>query len=442
MSGEIAVGRVIAARYQLEQRLGVGGMGSVWRAIDRTLGSPVAIKLIDPELLAYPDVRARFYAEARAAAALRSPQVVQILDYGVDDALPFIAMELLEGETLATRLERGGAIEPARLLAVFSDVGRALRKAHEAGVVHRDLKPDNIFLVQNDDDEIAKILDFGIAKTVNAGAQSGNTSTGAMLGTLPYMSPEQAQGTKVVDHRTDLWALGVIAFECLCGKRPFDSDAAGDLVLQICAHPLPVPSRVASVPPAFDAWFARAANRDPEQRFQSARELVESLREVLLPSLSDTVPAAPPRRALRGPVAAATAEAPLTMSGAKAPRRPTPMILALVGGAAALVAALLFWGLGSRTAPVLPAAPPASSASASSASPTVSPAGSAAPAPSALPTGEPVSPLVAASAAPDSKAAKRPVEPPVKPADKAPVRSTATPPGTSGPGSRDSRIGF
>src|SRR6188768_4100006 len=275
--------RVLVGRYRLDERLGAGGMGSIWRAHHLVLQAPVAVKLIDREVVPDEETLGRFMREAQSAATLRSPHVVQILDYGVDDKLPFIVMELLEGENLAQRLRRQGTLGSAETARIVTHIGRAMGRAHEANIVHRDLKPENVFLVRNEDEEIAKVLDFGVAKvTVGAlGEQGSRTRTGSILGTPYYMSPEQAQGNKTVDHRSDLWAMGVIAFECLTGKRPFYSDGLGDLVLQICIRDIPVPSEISSVPAGFDAWFARAVARDPEVRFQSARELSEALREVL-----------------------------------------------------------------------------------------------------------------------------------------------------------------
>ncbi|WP_437314175.1 serine/threonine-protein kinase [Sorangium sp. So ce385] len=325
-------GRVIAGRYRLAARLGQGGMGSVWRADDLTLDSPVAIKLIDPALAESEHVRTRFYQEAKAGAALRSPHVVQILDYGVDGDVPFIAMELLDGESLADRLARVRTPHPAELSRIFGDVARAVRRAHDAAIIHRDLKPENIFLVRNDEQEIAKVLDFGIAKTsFVSGAQGAETSTGMLLGTLPYMSPEQARGAKV-DWRTDLWSLGVIAFECVCGRLPFLADAPGELVLEICAKPLPVPSQVAPVPRGFDEWFARATRREPAERFQSAKEMADALRVILQtsPSVPETLvgvgagaaAAGGPAAGLAEPgsAAASIAQASGGPTGAQAPR--------------------------------------------------------------------------------------------------------------------------
>jgi serine/threonine protein kinase len=276
-------GTIIAGRYRLTEQLGQGGMGSVWKAEHLTLHSTMAVKLIDPEIGTKPDMLERFQREAQAAASLRSPHVVQVIDYGADEGVPFIAMELLEGESLAARLLRLRRLSNAETVRILTHISRALARAHEAGIVHRDLKPDNVYLVPNDDHEVAKVLDFGVAKHSKLGAGMGPTRTGLILGTPAYMSPEQAQGTKTVDVRSDLWALGVIGYECIVGKVPFESEALGDLLIKICVQPIPIPSEHAHVPAGFDAWFARACCRDTEQRFQSAKELADALRQVLTP---------------------------------------------------------------------------------------------------------------------------------------------------------------
>jgi serine/threonine protein kinase len=281
----IGPGFVMAGKYRLDALLGKGGMGSVWKAYHLTLESPIALKLIDPTIASSEEARARFMREARAAAALRSPNVVQTFDFGVEDGVPFIAMEMLIGESLQERLTRQRVLHPAVAAQVMTQVCRAIGKAHEAGIIHRDLKPDNIFIVRNEDEEVAKVLDFGVAKATGrlGDSAASKTATGAILGTPYYMSPEQAQGNKSVDWRTDLWALAVITFEALVGRRPFESDGLGDLLMQICAAPIPIPSQHAQVPPGFDAWFSRATQRDVTQRFQSAKEQAAALRTVLVP---------------------------------------------------------------------------------------------------------------------------------------------------------------
>jgi serine/threonine-protein kinase len=280
---ETLEGKVLAGRYRLEHQLGEGGFGTIWRAEQLVLGATVAIKLIDLAIARQAGALERFLREAQAAATLRSPHVVQVLDYGVDGDQPFIAMELLEGETLAQRLHRLGRLAPSEALRIVTHIARAMTRAHECNIVHRDLKPDNVFLVRNEDEEVTKVLDFGVAKIKNPDwmDESTQTRTGSLIGTPHYMSPEQVQGNKAVDYRSDLWSLGVIAFEMFTGQRPFVGNALGDLVLQICVREMPVPSRLAPVPAGFDEWFAKAAERDPDRRFQSARDLAAALREVV-----------------------------------------------------------------------------------------------------------------------------------------------------------------
>jgi hypothetical protein len=270
---------VVAGRFRLNKMIGRGGMGSVWQATHLGLDIPCAVKFMEGEFSKSAEAQARFEREAKAAAQLRSPHVVQVLDHGVCEGTPYIAMELLDGEDLGKRVAKTGTLHPRDLNVIITQVCRALTKAHALGIVHRDLKPDNIFLVHDDDREIAKVLDFGIAKSATA-LEGSNTKTGAMLGTPYYMSPEQAQGIKTVDFRSDLWSLAVIVYQCVTGRLPFESEALGDLLMKIIVQPLPVPSQVAEVSVGFDAWWARAASRDPAGRFQSAKEFAESLQMV------------------------------------------------------------------------------------------------------------------------------------------------------------------
>jgi len=277
------VDSILAGKYRLLSQIGRGGMGAVWKAEHLDLRAPVAIKLIDPTLAGELEAGGRFLREAQSAAVLRSPHVVQILDYGVDEKtrIPFIAMELLEGESLAARLQRVQRLSPVAAARIVTHVARALSRAHEAGIIHRDLKPHNIFLVQNEDEEIAKVLDFGIAKAT-ALMQTGHPATqpGSVLGTPYYMSPEQISGSRELDYQTDLWAVAVIAYECLSGRRPFESSTPVGLAIQICTRRAPLASSFAAVPRDFDAWFDRATEREPSRRFGSARELADEFRRV------------------------------------------------------------------------------------------------------------------------------------------------------------------
>src|SRR5580658_9958507 len=271
---------VVAGRFRLNHVLGGGGMGAVWHATHLGLDIPCAIKFVKGELADNEDMRARFEREAKAAAHLRSPHVVQILDHGVCEGTPYIAMELLDGEDLGARLQKVGRLSPEEVYKVMSEACRALTKAHANGIVHRDLKPDNIFMVRDDEREITKVLDFGIAKSVTNELGGSGTKTGAMLGTPYYMSPEQAQGTKAVDFRSDLWSLAVITFQCLTGSLPFESEALGDLLVKIIISPIPIPSQIAPVPTGFDKWWAKAASREVSERFQSAKEFSDGLAPV------------------------------------------------------------------------------------------------------------------------------------------------------------------
>lgn len=275
----------MAERFDLEREIARGGMGSIWRAHHVRLDTPVAVKFIDAKFVESDFLRDRFQREARAAARLRSRHVVQILDYGVWHKIPYIAMELLEGETLADRLERQGRLEPTETLSLVKGVVRALSKAGELSIVHRDLKPENLFIVNERGHDYAKVLDFGVAKLrdPNLLDSNGNTKTGVVVGTPYYMSPEQSDGTRTVDHRSDLWSLAVIVFECLTGELPFYSEAFGNLVLKINSGPIPVPSeRRSDLPRSFDTWWARAASRDPGERYQTADELFASLYDALV----------------------------------------------------------------------------------------------------------------------------------------------------------------
>lgn len=276
-------GSIIAGKYELVALLGEGGMGSVWRARRAGWPADVAVKVIHAVLAQDSNAVERFRREARMAAEMRGPNVVRVLDDGVDEASksPFLVMELLAGETLAARLERRVRLSPRETLHIVRQVESVLTTAHEKQVVHRDLKPENVFLTGPADTPIVKVLDFGVAKWgVESVRLNAKTATGSILGTPFYMSPEQLRDSSRVDYRCDLWSVGVIVFECLTGRRPFDAESLVELAIQICQGARPVPSSAGPVPPGFDAWFARSASLDPVQRFQSAAELSETLSRV------------------------------------------------------------------------------------------------------------------------------------------------------------------
>jgi hypothetical protein len=244
-------------------------MGLVWLAYHLTLEVRCAVKFIVDEAVRDPRYRAQFHLEARAIAQVRSPHVVRVLDHDVCDDVPYIAMEFLEGEDLGARLQRVGRLDPRATYRIVSQVAHGLGKAHAAGIVHRDLKPENVFLAREDDEEVVKLLDFGIAKLDSVSGQAGS-----LVGTPEYMSPEQTRGVHEVDHRSDLWALAVIAYQCLTGRLPFEAGTLPELFARIMVQSPPLPSEVAhTLPPAVDLWWARGTSRTPEERFQSAREL-------------------------------------------------------------------------------------------------------------------------------------------------------------------------
>ena len=280
-------GQLIGDRYRLDRPLERGAMGSVWRAEQVRLRAPVAVKFLDPSLIGDKEMHDRFMQEARSAAAVRSAHVVQVFDYGSDGGVPYIAMELLDGENLDARLGARGTLTPAELDKLFTELARGIGQAHAIGVIHRDLKPGNIFIAREGEHEVTKIVDFGIAK-VKASAlrltQGIGTQLGTLLGTPQYMSPEQVRGSGSIDHRTDLWALAIIACECLTGRCPFSGATIGDLTVQICTEKPPAPSTLGPVPPGFDQWFFKATHKKPNKRFQTVEEMAERLHAVLAPA--------------------------------------------------------------------------------------------------------------------------------------------------------------
>jgi len=272
---------VLANRYRLERPLARGGMGSVWKAEHLTLGSEVAVKIIDPRVASRELGVTRFLREAQALAALRSPHIVQVSDFGSEGDIVYLVMELLEGRTLGQRLKAEGKLSAHETNRILSQVCKAMSHAHARGIVHRDLKPDNIFLCDASREYVTKVVDFGIAKSLaNAAASETGTEAGSFLGTPSYMSPEQCRDVRNLDPRSDLWALGAIAYECLLGKRLFQGEVIGDLVVRICTEALPV-EFTADQLPGFDDWLHKAMARNPNERFQSAGEFSRALAAAL-----------------------------------------------------------------------------------------------------------------------------------------------------------------
>jgi serine/threonine-protein kinase len=276
---------VIASKYRLVRELASGGMGAVWVAHHLQLDTPVAVKFMSPSLRRLSDARARFAREAVAAARLRGPNVVEVLDHGVDGNVPYIVMELLEGEHLGDRLRRERRLSVHEAAAIAEQVGRALGRAHAAGIVHRDLKPANVFLSRVDGEQIVKILDFGIHKAMHEEGEASRDDV--LMGSPQYMSPEQARGGRAVDHRADLWSLAAILYRSVTGVPAFDGVSGVDVIVQVCTGPLPVATKAApDLPPAMDAFFHKALAREPEQRFASAREMTSAFSALARPAES------------------------------------------------------------------------------------------------------------------------------------------------------------
>ncbi|MBX7197496.1 MAG: serine/threonine protein kinase [Sandaracinaceae bacterium] len=245
----IAAGTVLEGKYRVERLLGAGGMGSVWIAHHTSLHRPVAVKVLD-SVAASRDATAihRFLREAQTCARLRSDHIVDVLDMGeFDDGTPFLVMELLEGETLASRIRRGRLPQGEAALLV-DQLLAGLAAAHAAEVIHRDIKPDNCFITQKNGKDHLKLLDFGISKVAKSSPDAPEmrmTRTGVVMGTPYYMAPEQARGAKEIDHRCDLYAAGAILYECVTGRVPFDAESVNELLFKIVLEPLVPPRALA-----------------------------------------------------------------------------------------------------------------------------------------------------------------------------------------------------
>jgi len=240
---ELKAGTVVASRYRLQRLLGQGGMGEVWAATHVVTGKQVALKALKAEKAARPDLVQRFFREARAATVVGHANVVEVHDVFSFNGAPVMVMELLEGESLRERLRRQGTLSLTELLRMLVPVVSAVGTAHARGIVHRDLKPENIFLVQSSPRAFTpKVLDFGIAKLAAEDLELASTEmtrTGSLIGTPYYMAPEQAAGERDNDHGCDVWALGVLAFESLSGRRPFEGENFGQIFKRIITEPAP-----------------------------------------------------------------------------------------------------------------------------------------------------------------------------------------------------------
>jgi eukaryotic-like serine/threonine-protein kinase len=310
--GQIDVGQIVAGKYELVRLLGRGAMGEVWLASHASLGGQFAIKLVRPEAQdADESALARFQQEAQVSAKLsrKTRHIVSVSDHGEDHGLAYLVMELLEGESLETRIDRGDRLDVAEAIAIITQIARALGQAHAEQIVHRDLKPANVFLTKDEDGRlVVKLLDFGIARATRPGGARSPFSTGKdmVLGTPSYMSPEQARGLPSLDHRCDLWALAVVAYEALAQAIPWPGTSIEDIFLSICTHEwTPLLVRRPDLPPELEGFFARAFAEELGERFRSAAELAEAFVAAADPSgaggFRASAPSSPEMQAPRTP---------------------------------------------------------------------------------------------------------------------------------------------
>lgn len=282
-------GSVIGGKYRLRKRVGEGAMASVWSAVHETLGRPVAVKFIHAKVMASEVSTARFMREARIAAAIQHRFVVDIFDFGkTEQGEPYMVMELLNGESLADRITRGPALPVKTFVRMMEQCLTGLDAVHSAGIIHRDLKPENVFVIHDGDGGFPKLLDFGVSRVDDSmmGEKTSRlTREGAVLGTPWYMSPEQVRGKSDIDHRADLYSIGVMLYEVLTGVLPFDAETIGDLLVMIATEePAPLSTLRPDLPQALSDIVAQAMAKDADDRYQSAKTMriaLRSLREKL-----------------------------------------------------------------------------------------------------------------------------------------------------------------
>ncbi len=377
-------GDVIGVRYRIESMLGQGGMGAVFAAVNQATGRAVAIKWMLPGAARSKESLARFLSEARATAKIEHPNVIQILDVGQDGDAPFLVMERLRGRSLAERLERG-RLSPEETLSVLIPALRGIAEAHSEGIIHRDLKPDNIFLCEGKDGSPRppKVLDFGISKLYDQEGGTSLTQTGIAMGTPQYMSPEQLNAPPDADARFDVYAMGVVLYECLTGRPPYNAEGLFELVQQIASgNPTPIRLLAPEVPPDLEAIVMRAMAVHRDYRHRTIPELIADLEQVQsrmasgapaphapIPQTAGVTPPPHPHGAATGPMggggwtpqsgynpthqygyppsgAVAPPSGPQVVSAPAQSRGGSGMIIGLAVGGLALVGLLVVIGVG------------------------------------------------------------------------------------------------
>jgi serine/threonine-protein kinase len=460
---DLAPGSIVAGRFVLDRRLGEGGMGVVWAATHAVTRKVVALKVLKPDKAGDETLRRRFVREARAASAVVHPNIIEIRDViELDDGAPAMVMDLLEGESLGARLERDGVLGLDVLAPIMAQVTSAVGTAHAAGVVHRDLKPDNIFLVPDGRGVSVRVLDFGIAKLLPAPGEvavgAGLTTTGVILGTPYYMAPEQHFGERDIDCRADVWALGVILYQCLSGRRPTEAENVGQILRRLASGTIvPLREVATGVPEDVAELVDRMLDRERSRRPASLVEAhalmtryapgveTPSFREPAAAAWDATTPPPPsaepvrtavvqPERALSpsGPTLASTTRSTTSSSTTdRLPSVPARHTGLVVGGAVATMAAIVVCAM------VLSAGGPSTPPGAAAGAAIVTPPPPASPRSTMLvdpaPSGEPAdaAPSAAVAAAPASTHTRPPVLPAQHPASSTvpatPAAASSTP---------------
>jgi serine/threonine-protein kinase len=410
MSDENLVGQTLAGKYRVEKVLGKGGMGLVVGARHLGLDEPVAIKVLRPAMMDVQGMVARFLREARAASKIKSEHVVRVTDVDTrEDGVPYMVMEHLTGIDFAELRKQKGTFGVAEAVGYVLEACEAIAEAHEIGIVHRDLKPGNLFLhTRRDGRRVVKVLDFGISK-LDAPGEQDTTKTGQMMGSPKYMSPEQMLNMRDVDARSDIWSLGAILFEFLCGRPPFQGDTTPRICAQVLNADPPLPHTLrADIPPELELVILRCLDKEPDRRFSDVRALVAALTpygpppEVLLASGKHPAPALVTSTPL--PATASTPTPSTTPPGTVAGWDTTKYVgpqkkpatgrrNAIIGGAVVLLGgAAIFYATRGGSAPAAPVTPPPVAAAAT------------VPSVSATATAEPAKPGVSPHDLPDVEA--------------------------------------
>ena len=277
MQSQVGTDSVVAGRYTLERCINTGGIGSLWLVRDEQTGRTCAMRLADGTGHNIFELAARYRSEADIIERIRCENVLDIIDYGDWNEMPYLVLEHLDGEDLATRLRREGHLSAELTYRLLAQTARALARAHAVGIVHGDVTPENILIAADGMQSVAKVYNFSLTQRASESSAGTVTKIGSYLRLPHYASPEQAAG-KGLDWRSDLWSLGVLGYECLTGRKPFESNVFGDLVAQILCEPVPeIKLPNADTPPALQAWWEKACTRDPENRFQSAKQMSDAL---------------------------------------------------------------------------------------------------------------------------------------------------------------------